>query len=82
MITITMPKNKEIVRVYDLEIGDTGIILEPESGDYAGNLVLRTYDGLVSLSNPTQTWEIDPDRRPPFIMIKKVDIEINVKERS
>lgn len=80
MITITMPKNKDIVRVYDLEIGDTGIILEPEKGGYAGYLVLRTYDGLVSLSDPTQTWEVHNDERPPF-RIKKVDIDIIVKER-
>ncbi len=37
----------------DMEIGEIGIIAE---GDYCDHIVLKSYDGLVSLTNPRKTW--------------------------
>lgn len=46
---------KSRTRGSDMEIGDLAWVTE--SGSYRGSLILRTYSGYVSLSNPNNTWD-------------------------
>lgn len=44
-----------------MNIGDVAIILQNEqeaSEEYVGHIILKTYNKLISLSNPEYTWSI------------------------
>lgn len=44
------------IKASEMKIGDTGVITEHISHDYVGHVVLRSFDGLVSLADPKRTW--------------------------
>lgn len=60
---------KHLVKVWDMAIGRVGRI----SGavPYSGHLVLRTYEGIVSLKDPSKTWPALQVMHPP-----QFDIEL------
>lgn len=45
------------IRLLEMPIGTLGIVNDLENYCYNGHIVLRTYSGLVSLTNPACTWE-------------------------
>lgn len=51
-----------IVDMADMVVGDVGIVVESTFG-YEGEIVLVTYNKIVSLSNPIHTWEFFIDGR-------------------
>ena len=51
-------KNPRKSRTSDMNTRDIGIITE---GGYINNIILKTYDGFVSLSDPSVTWNSDPN---------------------
>ena len=60
----------------DLKIGQMGIITE---GDYMGNVVLRTYIGLVSLTHPRTCWLGDFNHDKPYDQAEKLpNIQVRV----
>jgi hypothetical protein len=49
----------QIIHAFDMVIGEIGVIQDTTTNlniSYIGEIVLRTYDGLVSLTNPQHTW--------------------------
>ena len=46
-------KTDNLVNAQDLEIGD---LLEIVEGDYKGEIILKTYECFVQLSDPNNTW--------------------------
>jgi hypothetical protein len=40
----------------DLLVGEIGIAIEPSHREYLGHIILRTYVGFVSLTDPNSTW--------------------------
>ena len=66
------PKTTNQVKPSDMEIGDTGIIRS--GGNCLGHVVLMTFDGLVSLTNPEHTWSRDAK----LLIIELRDIALTV----
>ena len=48
-------KTDNLVNAQDLEIGD---LLEIVTGDYKGEIILKTYECFVQLSDPNNTWSL------------------------
>jgi hypothetical protein len=75
MISIKPRKNKKSTK--DIKIGSTGYIV------YQGelHLVYRVFQSLVSLTDPTKTWEMPNNVKSiwPDFDIELVDIEITDK---
>lgn len=51
---ITVKTNDSIIPVYDMKIGDFGVIVDDFT--YDGEIVLMTFAGLISLTKPNHTW--------------------------
>ena len=49
-------KTDNLINGQDLKIGD---LLEIVIGDYKGEIILKTYECFVLLSNPNNTWSLD-----------------------
>lgn len=78
MITISTNKIKKTIYASELSVGDTAII-ETDSL-YAGHLVLRNFLGLVSLTDPNQTWTFSNNANAPFFKVRKVNVEMIIKD--
>lgn len=50
------PIFKTSVTLKDLEIGELAFIDDLMMGNQNGEIILRTFDGAVSLTNPRNTW--------------------------
>lgn len=46
--------NEILIPTQNLSVGEMAIINESE---YLGHVIIRTFDGFVSLSNPNTTWQ-------------------------
>lgn len=80
-INVITPSKSTKVR--DMKIGDIGRIVNHNNGDYNDLIVLMTYSGLISLSNPNRTWCINPEN--PYdidVEIFPVGSEITIKVRG
>lgn len=53
-MSIVIKRQKKSVPICSLPIGSTGIVVEQA---YYGHLLLVAYNGIVSLTDPSQTWE-------------------------
>ena len=49
-------KTDNLVNGQDLKIGD---LLEITTGDYEGEIILKTYECFVRLSDPNNTWSLN-----------------------
>ena len=47
------PSDQEIISVKNMKIGQIGVVQGPM---YGGEIIIRTYDRLVSLKDVAQTW--------------------------
>lgn len=54
---VLVPQVKDTIPACDLEIGQIGRIVSNHI--YDGVVILRFYDGLVSLNNPEDTWHLE-----------------------
>ncbi len=53
--TILLEKGGRYAISQKMEVGDIGVIINDPI--YNGTIVLRTYSGLVSLTDPNKTWK-------------------------
>jgi hypothetical protein len=63
-------KNKivepRVIKAADMKPGEVGIIIDASNSGWGGTLVLRVFNGLVSLTNPQSTWDCTHKVRPNF----------------
>jgi len=53
---VTRLSDNKLVTPAEMKVGDIGVILAPGNESIGGLLVLRVYEGLVSLRDPKKTW--------------------------
>lgn len=53
-LTTNLPLNPPMIFAKDMKIGDIATIID--KSNKVGHIVLMSYDRLVSLTDPTQTW--------------------------
>lgn len=71
---ILKPKDPQPFTSDDLKIGEMGMIIDDSI--HNGQVLLRTYEGLVSLSNPRQTWPERHGSSPNFMIGRVYRVEV------
>jgi len=62
-LTVEVISPSALSTTLDMKIGDIGIVHGPIE---QGTVLLRTYEGLVSLGSPRSTWRTDSKYDPNF----------------
>jgi len=45
-----------VIKAKDLKIGELAICTDDDRPDVKGHVMLKTYDGLISINDPHKTW--------------------------
>ena len=74
LTVIPTPKPPEGIPVGELEVGELAEGLGYENVVEKGCILLRTYNGVVSLTDPnrTWTWERETDSMQPHFRVKRL----------